>query len=552
MEVMSAIGMPKISRKQPANRWIPKLAEEANVATVATLEKALLVGASSDGWRNKYCEQGASLSSIVALLQERLYFHDPVNCSSMREDAESIANFLTTAAQSIVGSTDEDLERLVGWVLDNTKANWWAMRKLEKVHPKRIMCGCFAHSVAPLTKDLCKFKPATGRGAATRSFSMKCAESCVDDGNKIANFLQDSGAARQVVDQKQKEVMHGRRPTIHVNVPSRWSMNYLVLNSILHSRTALKLAAASDALGQLSSGSQARNVRNLLLDGEFWQNVEMLVELLHSFSDAIHQLEGDKPHLAECHQALVVLCKHFEDWAKKNMNGGLAEDEACPVTGRALAIMDRRLDASPGGSVATVYSATYSAAFAVDAFFADGEETSHGVFCCASVLDYGHMHAAESLIGRVGGRTAATEFACLSTQGYPKRMQSVDAGLALQRQQDATGCNANRPFSRPVRLGSTCTRQEVPPAVDRIRVWRKFGDSMRELQAVAVRLLSTHATSAATERNWSLRGRMYRAACSSLGMQRAKALIAICASENSKLDPTQEFETILSVLEVGE
>jgi hypothetical protein len=227
-------------------------------------------------------------------------------------------------------------------VLDNTKANWRAMLKLEIMHPKRTMRGCFAHSVALLMKDFCKFKPATGRGAATRSFGMKGAESCVDDGNKIANFLQDSGAARQVVAEKQKKMMHGRRPTIHINMPTHWATNNLVLNSILHSRTALQLAAASDAWAQLSSGSQAKKVRNLLLDGEFWQNVEKLVELLHPFSDAIHQLEGDKPHLAECHQALVVLRKHVEDRAKKNMNGGLAEYDACPVTGRALATMDRR------------------------------------------------------------------------------------------------------------------------------------------------------------------------------------------------------------------
>jgi hypothetical protein len=62
-------------------------------------------------------------------------------------------------------------------------------------------------------------------------------------------------------------------------------------------------------------------------------------------------------------------------------------------------------------------------------------------------------------------------------------------GLALQRQQD----------EGPVRLGSKRTRREVPAAVDCIRVWRKFGDRMLELQAVAVRLLSAHSTSAASE-----------------------------------------------------
>jgi hypothetical protein len=238
MDAMSAVGVPTISRKQLANLWIPKLAEEASVATVATLEKALLVDASSDGWRKKYCEQGASLNNIVALLPERAYFHDAVNCSSMRKDAESIANFLTTAAKSIVGSTDD-----AGWM-----------------HP------------------------------------------------------QEAG-------------------------------------------------------------------------------------------------------------------------------------------------------------VAPVYSAAYCAAFAVDPCFADVEDTSHGSFCCAPVLDDEHMQAAESVIERVGGRTAATQFTRLFSQGYPKKMQSVVAGLALQRQHDGGS----------VLLGSKRTLQEVPAAADRIRVWRKFGDSMPEL-----------------------------------------------------------------------
>jgi hypothetical protein len=78
-------------------------------------------------------------------------------------------------------------------------------------------------------------------------------------------------------------------------------------------------------------------------------------------------------------------------------------------------------------------------------------------------------------------------------------MQSVVVGLALQRQKD----------EGPVLPGSKRNHQEVPAAAVRIRVWRNFGDSMPELQAVAVQLLSAHATSAAIERIWSLWGRMY-------------------------------------------
>jgi hypothetical protein len=157
------------------------------------------VDASSDGWRKKFCEQGAALNNIVALLPDRAYFHDAINCSSMRKDSHAIQNFLMTAAGSIVGQDDVELERLVGWVLDNTKANWRAMLELQKQCPKWIMRGCFAHGLALLMKDFCKYKPSSGRHAATRATGMKWAEQCVDHGNKIANFLQDSGLARQLV-----------------------------------------------------------------------------------------------------------------------------------------------------------------------------------------------------------------------------------------------------------------------------------------------------------------------------------------------------------------
>jgi hypothetical protein len=158
------------------------------------------------------------------------------------------------------------------------------------------------------------------------------------------------------VGEKQSEAMKGRRPTIHVNMPTRWATNYLVLQSILHSRVALQLAVAADGWGQLPSSSQYGTVRELMLDAEFWSSVKMLVELLQPFSNAIHQLEGDKPHLAECHQVLGMLRKHAEDWASKHRTQGLQADEACPITGRALATIDRGLDATAEGSVAPMYN----------------------------------------------------------------------------------------------------------------------------------------------------------------------------------------------------
>jgi hypothetical protein len=93
------------------------------------------------------------------------------------------------------------------------------------------------------------------------------------------------------------------------------------------------------------------------------------------------------------------------------------------VTGLALATIDRRLDASPRGSGAHVYSAAYFATFAVDPFFSDVEEVGQALFCYVPMLDEEHVQAAESIVERVGCKTAITQFTCLVTQGYPKRFR---------------------------------------------------------------------------------------------------------------------------------
>jgi hypothetical protein len=115
VEALNALGIPSTSRKQLANKHKPRLAKVANVANKDVLLRSPLGDASSDGWRKRCCEQSAALNNIVALLPDRAMFHDAVNCSTMRKDSAAIAKFLETAATSLVGATELELERLVGW-----------------------------------------------------------------------------------------------------------------------------------------------------------------------------------------------------------------------------------------------------------------------------------------------------------------------------------------------------------------------------------------------------------------------------------------------------
>jgi hypothetical protein len=66
-EGMRAIAIPGMTRKQLSNKHIPALEAEAVITNATMLQKALLVDASSDGCRKKYCEQSGALKNVVAL-----------------------------------------------------------------------------------------------------------------------------------------------------------------------------------------------------------------------------------------------------------------------------------------------------------------------------------------------------------------------------------------------------------------------------------------------------------------------------------------------------
>jgi hypothetical protein len=186
------------------------------------------------------------------------------------------------------------------------------------------------------------------------------AESTIKSANTFANFLQDSVAAKRVVTDSQM-LAYKQRRAIVVNVPTCWATNYLVLASLLKSQQALAMAINSPEWEKLSDANKKNDVKKILNDRAFWSNTSMLQELLQPFSDAIHQIESDKPHLAECHIVLTALRKHVEAWAKKHADGTPSSR-----TARALPTFEERLRAKPGGVRAPIHNAAYPAAYALD------------------------------------------------------------------------------------------------------------------------------------------------------------------------------------------
>ena len=142
-------------------------------------------------------------------------------------------------------------------------------------------------------------------------------------------------------------------------------------------------------------------------------------------------------------------------------------------------------------------------------------------------------------IYRVGGIEAKEKFELLLVYGWPDAVQSTVraiANLVLGAKRDAEGSIKGKPKMPAMRL---C-----------LGLWERYSegeDLLEPLADVAQRLLRAHLTSAATERNWSLWGRVYNSARSDLAQQRAKKMMLIQSDSKSVSYTHLTLPTICSV-----
>jgi hypothetical protein len=91
--------------------------------------------------------------------------------------------------------------------------------------------------------------------------------------------------------------------------------------------------------------------------------------------------------------------------------------------------------------------------------------------------------------------------------------------------------------------------KNMPSLSMRLNIWNRFGTKeFASLNKVVQRLLVCHATSCATEQNWSLWGRVYTAR-NALGIERGKKILMIYA--NSRQARENDLAVSLAVVEGG-
>jgi hAT family C-terminal dimerisation region len=83
----------------------------------------------------------------------------------------------------------------------------------------------------------------------------------------------------------------------------------------------------------------------------------------------------------------------------------------------------------------------------------------------------------------------------------------------------------------------------------RASVWKKKGATIwPELTKVVLKLLAMHPTSASTERNWSLWGRVYTAARNALSLDRARKITTFCFNSRAQGASMDDIDLILETI----
>jgi hypothetical protein len=280
-------------------------------------------------------------------------------------------------------------------------------------------------------------------------------------------------------------------------------------------------------------------VKDIVDNAVFWEDLQRGIQLYQPFSDYIHQLEGDSPGLGRVYRGLMQLDQHVrasvEQWRSIPRIAG-----SCDTV---LKTWERRLGNcnSTGCTVQPLLQPPHIAAYLLDPLYA---ELSAGPAPAPPTVATAHEAAARTLIERVGGRKAAKEFDKFMLQGYIDGMCN-GAKVCAETLSDTA--------AQP---GSKRKRQEFAAVAMRKSVCRRYGQKTAsgsplypELSKVACRLLSLHPTSCAAERNWSLWGRVYTASRNSLGLERAKKIIMFCFNHRAQHASTEDFDLMLSIVE---
>eukprot|EP00955_Chlamydomonas_euryale_P025467 268674-Chlamydomonas_euryale.AAC.1 len=108
---------------------------------------------------------------------------------------------------------------------------------------------------------------------------------------------------------------YGRQRTIQANCPTRWSIVHLICVDVLNNKQALKAAVVSDewdeASGSSTNSARFKEIVFRTRGTNFWEELDLAIQVGKPIADAIHRIEGDTPLLSQALPIRTALEEHM-------------------------------------------------------------------------------------------------------------------------------------------------------------------------------------------------------------------------------------------------
>jgi hypothetical protein len=359
----------------------------------------------------------------------------------------------------------------------------------------------------------------------------------------MSNTINNADKVRAALDYQQKRRGDEKVRSISRHTPTRFGTLHFICKDLYRERgpiRAMVCAIDADADGEEGVAGGARSWGEASKDCEHqaefysavlaqegedvdftWAAMDLAIKLISPVSDAIHQLEGDKPQLSWLLPAWVKIITGVRAFEAQHEDRQEFQGE----TETLVKIVGDRFEKH--------YDTCWAAAHLVDPMFA--QQGAQGWYLAKGREDVlttrklgDALACLKQLAGDGNAAAVQAEFARLKLAPLPADMAADLPALTERRQVEGGG-------------------EVVASAVMRRGFWDVHSKHFPHIAGAAIKLLSFHVTSCASERNWSVWGRLCTKTTNRRLLDRAEKLVTIMASRPERAAEVEdELLTLLA------
>jgi hypothetical protein len=330
---------------------------------------------------------------------------------------------------------------------------------------------------------------------------------------------------------------------IQSHVETRFGSYHFVLRSVLKVIAPLKALCTSDQFEHLARNSApARKLIDVITPshkGSFRQGARLVEQLVDPVMEELHKLEADQPLLSRMFPVITQLIKHAETFSKDHPQ--LASTHGVDAL---LDVESSDDELSLETSLVSVFQSRLKDFYMKDCMIAAYMLDPANFVTSNNGLTYqlpwatlsdDEINRFTDEVERLGGEHALEDLQMVKSQGiaFKNKLDQLNARKCVA----AMCAGAAEVYS-------------IRAPVHRRNLWTSaLASIFPELSVVAVKLMSMHVTSCASERNLSKFGRLYDKLRGRLRIEAADKMVFVAQNRQAMLCEGTEEEDLLECIE---